>query len=156
MKLLYFSAIVTVVSAVSYPLEVCSNPEAKSSSAEYRLPVHAYPVHYDVALEANLTDFSFTGNVSIEIEITEEASNITLHAYKLTVTVEGINLSNATAEVVVERLHYNKKYQFLTIFFENKIAVGSYILKISYKGTLGEYKMGFYRGKYQNSVGETK
>lgn len=152
MNLLPFFAFITLTAASSFPLERSLNPQPKAASENYRLPSHAYPVHYDLTLEPNFSDFSFAGEASIELEITEEASNLTLHAYNLTVSVENVIFG----DVEVESVDYNENYQFLIIHLGKNVSQGSYVLNITYEGYLNTNNRGFYRGNYQNSDGETR
>lgn len=152
MKPLPFFVFITLVSATSFPLEKSLNPQPRASSDNYRLPSHVYPIHYELTLEPNFTNFTFTGEVSIELEIAEETSNITLHVYNLTVNFEDVSFG----DIEIESVNYNEDYQFLIINFVNNVSEGSYILKINYEGYLNSNNRGFYRGNYQDSDGETR
>lgn len=146
----------TLVSANFFPLDKSLNPQPKVSSADYRLPTHARPVHYELTLEPNFTDFTFSGLAVIEVEITKEANNITLHVYNLTVAVEDVDFSNDTSEFVVESVENVEDYQFLVIRFGSEVPLGFYTLTISYQGYLNSNNRGFYRGNYETSNGETR
>lgn len=156
MNPLPFFGFLTLVSASSFPLERSLNPQPRASSAEYRLPGHAYPVHYELTLEPNFNDFSFAGQTSIELVITAEANNITLHAYNLTVSAEAVTFGNSSTEVAVDSVDYDETYQFLIITFNRSVEVGSYVLNISYEGYLNSNNRGFYKGNYEDSEGETR
>lgn len=155
MNSLPFLACLSLVSASSFPLERALNPQPRASSADYRLPTHAYPIHYDVTLEPNFTNFSFAGEVSIEIQITEEANNVTLHAYNLTVVAEDVSFGNGS-DVAVEGVSYDEDFQFLVIGLRENVSVGSYVLRIVYEGYLNSNNRGFYRGNYEDSENETR
>lgn len=155
MNPLPFFAFITIVSASLFPLERSLNPQPRASSADYRLPVHANPVHYEVTLEPYFNNFSFVGEVLIELEITDSANNITLHSYNLTVD-DKVSLSNGSATIEATGIDYDEDYQFLTIQFDSNVTVGYYFLNISYEGYLNSDNKGFYVGSYEDSEGETR
>lgn len=152
MKLLLPLLAVYTTITLAFPLEKALNLQPKAASANYRLPTHINPLHYDLTLEPDFSDFTFTGEATIEVEITEETDNITLHAYNLTVGVDGVTFGN----VGVANVSYDDFYQFLVITFEESVPEGSYVLKISYDGYLNSNNRGFYRGNYQDQNGETR
>lgn len=152
MNLLPFLAFITSTAATSFPLERSLNPQPRATSDNYRLPTHVYPVHYDLTLEPNFSNFSFAGEASIELQVTEETNNITLHAYNLTVSVEGVSFG----DVEIENVDYVEDYQFLIISLGRNVSQGSYVLNIIYEGYLNSNNRGFYRGNYQDSDGGTR
>lgn len=156
MNLLPLFSLFTLTSATSFPLERSLNPPSKASSSEYRLPLVAYPVHYDLTVEPNFTNFSFKGETSINLKIVEETDNITLHANNLTITTEGVRFGNAEGNIKVIDLVYTSRTQFLTIVLEREVTKGYYVLNISYEGYLDNNNKGFYRASYEDSAGETR
>lgn len=156
MSPLPFLTFITVISASSFPLQRSLNPQPRASSADYRLPGHTYPVHYGLTLQPNLSNFSFVGEASIELEITEETSSITLHAYNLTVDVAKVSFSNESVGVAVTRIDYDEDYQFLIFQFGTNVSIGSYVLYIPYEGYLNSNNRGFYRGNYEDSEGNIR
>lgn len=152
MNLLPFLAFITLTAATSFPLERSINAQPRATSDNYRLPTNVYPVHYDLTLEPNFSNFSFAGEASIELQVTDETNNITLHAYNLTVSVEGVNFG----DIEIESVDYVEEYQFLIINLGQNVTQGSYMLNIIYEGYLNSNNRGFYRGNYQDSDGDTR
>lgn len=51
-----------------------------------RLPKTVKPIHYDINLKPNLSDFTFQGEVRIQYESAEATKNIVLHAQDVVIT----------------------------------------------------------------------
>lgn len=137
-----------------FPLPESTYVQSRADGGDYRLPTHVAPVHYELTLEPLFDSFTFNGVASIQVEVTEEANNITLHANQLTIT--NVTVRNSSSEFQVAAVSNDTDKQFLIIQFSSNIAVGDYYLDITYVGELNSNNRGFYRGNYQNEIGETR
>lgn len=49
----------------------------------FRLPSKINPIHYDLTLEPHFEKAAYSGNVIIQLEVLEEAGEVTLHSENL-------------------------------------------------------------------------
>ncbi|KAG9511390.1 Puromycin-sensitive aminopeptidase, partial [Fragariocoptes setiger] len=123
-----------------------------------RLPTTCKPLLYDVTLEPNLTDYTFIGQVSIELELQptepeKSISEIVLHA-------NGLDFKDAS--FVADETHQVKevilgsKTETAVLVFEKPIKAASGSLNISFTGTLNDKMRGFYRSKYTAANGQER
>lgn len=139
----------------SFPVPQPTIAQPRTDSADYRLPTHVLPVHYNVTLEPNLDDFTFSGYVIIQVEVTEAAKNVTLHASELTITnLEILNSSNVTVQY--ESLTTDDEKEFLSVNFATELAVGTYFIYVTFDGILNSNNNGFYRASYNDAEGNTR
>lgn len=148
---LFLSLTVSSVLSSDFPLDVELNILTRDD-VDYRLPSHVNPVHYDVTLEPNFNTFNFTGQEVIEVEVSESASNITFHAY--TITIESIDVTAEDGTALDSNFTLDESRHFVIVLFESNIPVGKYYLNINFTGILNTNNRGFYRGKYDNENGE--
>ena len=115
----------------------------------YRLPKTVLPVRYDVHLRPSLGDATFTGSVTIELDVTTDVDRIVLNAIELdieSVTLDGVDVAHELDEVT-ERL---------TVIAESTLATGSATLAITFSGVLNDKLRGFYRSTYIDANGDTQ
>ena len=113
----------------------------------YRLPRDVSPTRYDVALRPSLDDASFTGSVSITLDVTEETDSIVLNAIELeiaTVTIDGV-VATWSLDAETERLQVSTG---------ERVAVGTSALHIEFTGVLNDKLRGFYRSTYVDGNGD--
>lgn len=152
-------ACIVVVKADLYPdlyskAQVIQNPDDELMGI-YRLPNDTVPEHYSVRLVSNVhrNDFSFSGEVDININVVQTTSVITLHHRQL--VIGSVRLTNAitpTVDVLLAPIAYDETTNFLSVPLASTVAplaVGSkYILHITFTGTLRTDQGGFYRSSY--------
>lgn len=152
-SVLLFSASTFV--CADFPLPSALNIIPRADGGDYRLPTHAAPVYYEITVEPFFSNFTFDGVSYIEIEVTEEADNITLHANELTISEEATLYNSSGDSIEVVAIYNDTTLQFVIFQFERNISAGTYFLNIPYSGILNSNNRGFYRGNYQNESGET-
>lgn len=140
--------------SAEFPLPESSYVQSRADGSDYRLPTHVVPVHYELTLEPLFDSFTFNGVASIEVEVTEEANNITLHANQLTITT--VTVRNSSSEIEVASVSNDTSTQFLIVELASNASTGVYYLDITYVGELNSNNRGFYRGNYQNESGDTR
>lgn len=114
--------------------------------------VKVLPVHYDLTFEPNFTDFTFNGNETIDIKITQPTNTISLNAAEL--QIKNCHLM-WNAQKIMAKTILNKKNELLIIKIPKKIT-GTAKIIIDFVGILNDRLVGFYRSKYTDSVGKTK
>lgn len=113
----------------------------------HRLPRHALPVRYAVQLRPDLDSATFTGTVTIDIDVTEGGhQTLVLNAADLAIheaTVDGISCAFVLDETL-ERL---------TLTMEQPLATGRHHVWIDFDGTINDKLRGFYRSTYVDATG---
>lgn len=154
----FIFSILTVTTAsvfAEFPLPESTIAQLRSTSEDYRLPTHVSPVHYNVALEPHFDNFTFDGYVQIEVEVTEEANNITLHANTLTINESDVSLvAFPSTAMSIANITFESDKHFFIIFAN--VTVGTYYINIVYTGILNADNNGFYRASYTDEDGNTR
>lgn len=125
----------------------------------YRLPNNTIPERYEIELLTNIHngDTEFDGKVKIRIRATEETESITIHYRQLTIIK--IDLLDNDGAVLKEDLNYTSKedVEFLIINPQQKLTMNAvYHVVITYKGTLRDDNLGFYRSFYETPEGQKR
>lgn len=149
--------IVTDVDPFSFLDSSVSFAAPDENLENYRLPNDSRPIRYDLYLKTGVHEenFDFNGIVTIQIEILEPTTIITLHKRQL--TVQRVDHVDATGTVLNANLanNFEELREFLTITLPSQVNVGQQIfLKITYTGVLRTDNTGFYRASYNDTTGK--
>jgi puromycin-sensitive aminopeptidase len=112
----------------------------------FRLPAGVAPTRYDVQLAPSLDDSSFTGSVSVQLEVEVPTVTLVLNAAELDVescTVNGVS-ADFTLDDETERLF---------VHTADEIPPGSSTLVVKFRGMLNDKLRGFYRSTYTDADG---
>lgn len=136
-----------------------SNAEA---NVGLRLPRSIEPVSYVLKLIPFLMDenFTFNGEVTIQINVTETCQNITLHAIALNISdsdvrVRVVAYPNGIRKkeeqlIGIRRQYFVEAKQFYVIELSEQLEQGyMYDVYIKYTGILNDLLQGFYRSSYK-------
>ena len=66
------------------------------------LPTNVRPIRYDITLDPDLSDFTFQGKETIEIEVVDPTDTVTLNSIEITVRSGRLVLEDGTALSPVE------------------------------------------------------
>lgn len=130
----------------------CSHmcPSAADHQREV-LPTNVKPLRYDLTLEPLFDSFTFNGDLTIDLQVNEDTSFISLNSLEIEV---------ASAEVngkPVSKTSYDEEQQTVTFDLAEELKKGSKAaLKLSFKGILNDKMAGFYRSSYQDKDGKTR
>ncbi|KAI9794864.1 MAG: Aminopeptidase 2 mitochondrial [Peltula sp. TS41687] len=121
------------------------------------LPANVKPVHYAVTLEPNFDDFTYEGTVTIDLDVKEDTTSITLNTLELEIHQTIIRAGSAV-NISNPKLEYDEKTQRTSISLDQKLPAGSEAqLVLTFKGLLNDKLVGFYRSSYTDSAsGKTK
>lgn len=124
----------------------------------YRLPNVAAPSKYVLSLEPDLEKFTFTGETTITVTITQNTKILTLNSKNLDINKEAsLNPVGKPTESVKGTVTLNEDLEFLVITFAKELVKDTqHELKLKYSGKLDDSKRGFYRSKYFDKDGKTK
>ena len=120
-----------------------ANPKA------YRLPTHALPRHYDIALDARLGSPEFRGHLAIQLDIVAPSDTIELHARALTISAATLTAQGDTTQGSVT---LDADRELAIIALGKTIQPGSATLDLDYTGKISDGLEGLYlaaEGPYQ-------
>lgn len=122
-----------------------SNPES------FRLPKEVVPIHYDLLLHPNLEEGTFSGKVTILIDVQDKRRTIALHQQDLTITHAELHTHGLEKdyEINISSMTEPSKYEIFVLSTEDEIQPGLYDLTFEFDGTLINKISGFYRSTYQ-------
>lgn len=124
-----------------------------------RLVKTIYPTHYTLHINPNFTDYTFDGEVRINMFFEKMVNTFALNSKNL--TIKSILFDDI-------QMHFSedKENELLIIEFDenqqnqqnrqNQMEQGEHKLFINYTGTLNDNMEGFYRSAYTDDNGETK
>jgi puromycin-sensitive aminopeptidase len=112
----------------------------------YRLPTAARPVRYDVSLRPALEESSFSGEVTIQLDIERWSDELVLNAIELNIL--GCQVDGDDAEWQLD-----EATERLWVRPALSLAEGPCTLKIQFDGILNDKLRGFYRSTYVDNDG---
>ena len=116
----------------------------------YRLPRHTEPNRYDLILEPDLDDASFTGRVAISVSTHDAAGEFVLNAIDL--DIEAVRVDGAAAH----GFELDESTERLVIQPAGGATVGDHLIEIEFRGTLNDRLRGFYRSTYHDADGNER
>ncbi|QSS64262.1 aminopeptidase [Histoplasma capsulatum] len=129
---------------------------ATAMAAREILPTNVKPLHYDLTLEPDFSNFTYRGTVIIDLDVVENTNSISLNSTDIeiqtcTVSANGVLTASNPA------ISLNVKKQTAIISFEKTIEAGGIAqLNITFQGKLNDNMAGFYRCSYKGANGENK
>lgn len=126
-----------------------------TESKAVMLPRNINPEKYYIKLTPDLGKFTFTGEVSIRIQILQQSSEITINAAELDIheciltNESGLNFQPTSTDL-------DDKAETVTFKFAEPNKTGSATLKIRFTGELNDRLRGFYRSRYTDAHGNQK
>lgn len=133
-------------------------PSTDSSGdwANFRLPSYVNPVHYDLHLEPNLVDDTYTGTVEVHVEISKPTRHIWLHIRETFVSaiprLKMLSSQMVEKEVAVKSCFEYKLHQYVVVEATEELPITKqdevYVLSLDFQGWLNGSVVGFYRVIY--------
>ncbi|MEE3248079.1 MAG: M1 family metallopeptidase, partial [Chloroflexota bacterium] len=118
------------------------------------LPETACPSKYRIKLHPDLTDFTFDGEQSVDIQVLEATSSIVLNAMDL--KIEKATLHAMGTTLTTRAVNFDKDAETATLEFGETIHAGDARLEMTFSGELNDKLIGFYRSEYTSQDGETR
>lgn len=126
----------------------------------FRLPDYVKPVHYDLHLEPDLVDDTYTGTVDIHVEVSKPTRHLWLHIRETFVsTMPRLTLHSSEGQklVAVKSCFEYQPQEYVVVEATNELpATGPgevYVLSLDFQGWLNGSVVGFYRVIYvENGV----
>lgn len=118
--------------------------QKKNTTKNVRLPKNVIPREYEITLQPDLDNFTFSGLEVIHISILQKTKILTLHSKEI--EIETVRIGE-----MFGRVSYNEKSETATFSFPQFIPKGKVRLTLVFKGILNDKMRGFYRSKYSVS-----
>ncbi|MET3106267.1 aminopeptidase N [Oxalobacteraceae bacterium GrIS 2.11] len=119
-----------------------------------QLPRNIRPSHYAIAITPNASEASFTGQVTISIEVLKPTNSITLNASDL--AFQSVTLTGDQTSFKAENIKVDEAQQTATFTFLKPIAKGTYQLAIAYTGVIGSQANGLFHVDYDTPAGHQR
>ncbi len=122
------------------------------SASDFRLPRHIVPDHYDIRLDLDLEEFTFKGQVGIDLRVLEPTEAIVLNTAELEILEASLRLESGEV-LAAQGSDHDEKYQRTTLTLPQQVDAGRHRLEITYTGIINDQLRGLYRSVYRDSEG---
>lgn len=149
-------------SIVTQATNMLSEVIAKSKvlrSISYRLPSEIQPKRYDLYLHPNLKTKTFSGRVTIELNVLKPISFIPVHSKNLNITTKDLwRFSGENKEQIEPSLTFSyEKFEYWITEFADALEVGEYAITYTFNGSLTDRIVGLYQSSYfDESTNQTR
>lgn len=116
-----------------------------------RLPKNISPISYNIELEPDLYNLTFTGKENIRIKISKQTNTLVLHAKELEITTAKCQKVSLTDTEMFAKISYDKKNDTVRFVFPKPIKNGEVELILIWRGILNDKMRGFYRSRYEKN-----
>eukprot|EP00124_Ichthyophonus_hoferi_P005984 Ihof_evm2s1096 gene=Ihof_evmTU2s1096 len=117
------------------------------------LPVNVRPVHYDLTLTPDLTNFVFSGFETVHLEVKTKSDEITVNIKFMEVQKAALTLENG--KTLDASINSNLEEERCVFKFSESFEAQTAKLYIEFTGTLNDVMAGFYRSSYTKADGTT-
>ena len=118
------------------------------------LPSSVIPQKYTLKLQPNFEDFTFQGEETIEVQISESTSVILLNSSDI--EIQSAELVRDGVTTIARGIAHDQSVETATISFGLPLSTGVAQLTMKFTGILNDKLRGFYRRQYTTPQGETK
>ena len=121
--------------------------------AHYRLPRTVVPSRYELTLEPDLAEGTFTGSELVTVSVEEPVDEIVLNADDLELGGGSLEGPGGTLEITEIRLDAETERAHLSL--SGTAGPGEWRLSLDFRGRLSDQLEGFYRSTYKDDAGQT-
>ncbi|KAF9203865.1 Aminopeptidase 2 mitochondrial [Haplosporangium sp. Z 27] len=122
------------------------------------LPTNVRPTHYDLTLTPDLKNFTFYGQILINLDVNKPTTAITLNSNQLVIIsakLTNLALKTESSQDATD-ITLEKSNETATFTFAQELQPGSTaVLLIIFKGVLNESMNGFYKSSFKDENGKT-
>ncbi|MFI4967321.1 MAG: M1 family metallopeptidase [Gammaproteobacteria bacterium] len=132
-------------------LAAASTTAAAAAPDRIVLPDDVVPTHYSISVTPDAAKLTFTGSVSIDIDVKQATNTIVLNAADMTfkkVSLRGI----AKAPVVI----FDTEQETATLAFASPMSAGKHVLSIDYAGKINQHAAGLFALDYDTATGSKR
>ncbi|XP_055377192.1 aminopeptidase A-like [Condylostylus longicornis] len=119
---------------------------------KFRLPREIKPKRYDLYLHPNLKEKTFSGSVTIEVNISKPINFIPVHSKLLNITdTKIIRIDNdgiPTSPIFPINSFIYEPFEYWVMEFKEDLFVGEYWISLNFTGSLANRIVGFYQSSY--------
>ncbi|XP_055972617.1 glutamyl aminopeptidase [Sorex fumeus] len=134
---------------------VCPPKVEQGPWQEFRLPKSVLPSHYDLEVQPQLQEDTYTGTVSIALQVLTTMDAVWLHLRETSI-MKLPELRGPTGEQVQVRGCFEyREQEYLVVQPTAPLSPNNYTLTLSFAGRLNGSLVGFYRTTYVEN-GQTK
>ena len=123
-----------------------------STSGAVTLPTNVRPTSYRLTLQPDLDAVTVLGEETVDIEVVESTSSISLNSAELEVQSCRLVLSDGR-ELSVAQTSFDEAQETVTFQFGEPLPAGPATLEITFTGELNDRLRGFYRSRYTDESG---
>lgn len=132
---------------------VCPVSDDESGAwKNFRLPDFINPVHYELELKPMLEEDTYTGSVTISINVSESTQHLWLHLRETKISRLPMLTRPSGAQVQIQRCFEYTKQEYVVVEAAEELAPngdeGPYLLTMEFTGWLNGSLVGFYRTTY--------
>lgn len=146
----------TITTTTQLFLDEAMNSSKILSKLSCRLPREIRPKKYKLYLHPDLTETTFKGNVTINLDITQPISYIAVHANKLSVqTDEVFRITKETSQnlsFTPTVTYHHPDYELWVTEFSEALEIGEYAIRLSFNGSLKDRIVGMYQSTYWDKI----
>jgi puromycin-sensitive aminopeptidase len=125
-------------------------PDAASNP--HRLPSTVIPSHYRIHLEPDLENATFSGNVEIEVEVSQATDNIQINSAELAISSAAV-LDAVGTKIETAEVKHDEDMERATLSFDSELSPGPYTIVAEFTGILNDQLRGFYRSVFTDDDG---
>lgn len=116
----------------------------------FRLPSEIKPKRYDLYLHPNLKTKTFSGKVTIELDVLKPISYIPVHSKFLNISTENLVKFSGSEKTKIEpSLTFNHdKFEYWITEFSDALEAGEYAITYKFNGSLTDRIVGLYQSSY--------
>ena len=118
-----------------------------------RLPKSTYPNRYEIELDVDLDNFSYTGAQKVDLNVVEATNNIVLNSVGIEVTKAKIQTTKQDIPLEVNYIEEDEKIVFES---QETLSEGVYELYLEFNSEITNDLKGFYKSSYMSEDGEKK
>ncbi|XP_043478871.1 glutamyl aminopeptidase-like isoform X1 [Leptopilina heterotoma] len=124
-----------------------------SPEIPYRLAKEVKPIHYDLLMHPDLENGTYTGTVTILINVLDKRGYIALHQKDLNITKTKLtHEKDDVYEIPIKKTYSLEKQEVFMISTEENLSPSNYHLHLEFNGLLRPDKIvGFYSSKYKDA-----
>jgi puromycin-sensitive aminopeptidase len=121
--------------------------------SEHRLPRGVRPVRYDLTIEPDLETASFTGRVTITVQVDAATNTIVCNARDLEISRASVEYAGThhDGEVVVD-----PERERVAVTLPDDVPAGEARLHVEFRGSLHDDLVGFYRSRFSDADGNAR
>jgi puromycin-sensitive aminopeptidase len=120
----------------------------------HRLPRIVVPTRYEIRLAPDLATASFTGEEVVTVTVAEPTTEVHLNAAELAVTE--VSATGEGGGSVRGDARVDETSERCTLRFPRPLTVGTWRLRLAFRGALNDKLRGFYRSTYKDATGSTR